>query len=86
MQAEEMCDFVSHKITYEEISPILQAIYPNARGYSVKSTKQFCKKKKKGISPRIFQDHERTIFVYNFCSFFMRRLLCLSTPLISRIT
>ena len=68
MQAEEMCDFISHKITYEEISPILQAIYPNARGYSVKSTKQFCKKKKKefllGSFKTMSEQFLYTIFVH----------------------
>ena len=38
-QLEEMRDFFSQKITYEEISAILQAIYPSVRGYSVKSAK-----------------------------------------------
>ena len=59
MQVEEMCDFFSQIITYEEVNAILQAIYPSVRGYSVKPTKQFCQKK--GISPRIFQDHARKI-------------------------
>ena len=38
MQVEEMHDFLSQKITYEEISAILLAIYRSVRGYSVKST------------------------------------------------
>ena len=46
MQVEEMRDFLSQKIIYEEISAILIAIYYSVRGYSVKSNKQFCKKKK----------------------------------------
>ena len=52
IQVEWMRDFFSQKITYEKISAILQAIYPNIRGYSVKSVKRFYKKN--GISPRIF--------------------------------
>ena len=44
MQVEEVLDFLSQKITYEEISAILLAIYPSVREYSVKSTKRFCKK------------------------------------------
>ena len=36
MQEEEMCDFFSQKIIYEEISAKLQAMYPSVRGYSVK--------------------------------------------------
>ena len=44
VQVEEMCDLVSQKITYEEISAILPAVYPSARGYSVKSTKRFWKR------------------------------------------
>lgn len=44
VQVEEMCDLFSQKITYEEIGAILQAIYPSARGYSVKSTKRFWKR------------------------------------------
>ena len=50
---------MSKKITYEEISAILLAIYSSVRGYSVKSTKQFCQKKK--ISPTIFQEHVQTM-------------------------
>ena len=44
MQVEEVLDFLSQKITYEEITAILLAIYPSVREYSVKSTKRFCKK------------------------------------------
>ena len=44
MQVEEMHDFLSQKITYEEISAIQLVIYPSVRGYSVKSTKRFCNK------------------------------------------
>ena len=51
--------FPPQKITYEEITTILKAIYPTVRGYSVKSTNQICKKQV--ISPRIFQDHVRTM-------------------------
>ena len=36
MQLEEMRDFFSQKIIYEETSVKLQAIYPSVRGYSVK--------------------------------------------------
>ena len=46
MQAEEMRDFLSQKMIYEEIGVILMAIYYSVRGYSVKTNKQFCKKKK----------------------------------------
>ena len=60
MQVEEVHDFFFQKITYEEISAILQGIYPSVREYSVKLTKIFCRKKK-GIFSRIFQDHVRTI-------------------------
>ena len=59
IQVEEMHDFLSQKITYEEISAILLAIYRSVRGYSVKSTKRFCQKNE--ISPRIFQDYVRSI-------------------------
>ena len=41
MQVEQMRDFFSHKITYEEIRAILLPIYPSVRGYSVKSIKRF---------------------------------------------
>ena len=58
-QVEKARDFFSQKITYEEISAILQAIYPSVKGYSVKSIKQFCKQN--GISPRIFQDHMQAV-------------------------
>ena len=77
MQVEEVLDFLSQKITYEEISAILLAIYPSVREYSVKSTKRFCKKN--WISPKIFQGHVRTMiseavaeFPKDFCkiSFF----------------
>ena len=46
MQVEEMRDFLSQKITCEEISAILMAIYYSVRGYYVKSNKQFCKNEK----------------------------------------
>ena len=46
MQVEEVHDFFFQKITYEEISAILQGIHPSVRGYSVKLTKIFCKKKR----------------------------------------
>ena len=59
MQVEEMDDFLSQKITYEEISAILLAIYRSVKGYSVKLIKRFCQKNE--ISPRIFQDHVRSI-------------------------
>ena len=36
MQVEINCDFLSQKITYEEISVILQAIYPSLTGHSIK--------------------------------------------------
>ena len=35
MQVEKNCD-LSQKITYEEISVILQAIYPSLTGHSIK--------------------------------------------------
>ena len=44
MQVEKTRNSFSQKITYEEISAILQAKCASVRGYSVKSTKQFCKK------------------------------------------
>ena len=50
MQVEEMRDFLSQKI-----SAILRTMYPSAREYSVKLTKQLCKNN--GISSRIFQDN-----------------------------
>ena len=56
MQVEEIRDFFSQKNTFEEISAILQTRHPCIRGYSVKSIKPFCKKKK-GISSWISQDH-----------------------------
>ena len=44
IQVEEMADFFSQKIIYEEISAVLKGIYPNVRGYSVNPTEQLCKK------------------------------------------
>ena len=44
IQVEEMADFFSQKIIYEEISAILKGIYPSVRGYSVNPTEQLCKK------------------------------------------
>ena len=41
MQVEINCDFLSQKITYEEISVILQAIYPSLTGYSIKKKWNF---------------------------------------------
>ena len=49
MQVEEMRDFFSQKNTFEEISAILQTRHPCIRGYSVKSIKPFCEKKKESL-------------------------------------
>ena len=49
MQVEEMRDFFSQKNTIEEISAILKTRHPCIRGYSVKSIKPFCEKKKESL-------------------------------------
>ena len=54
MQVEEMRDFFSQKNTIEEISAILQTRHPCIRGYSVKSIKPFCEKKR-----NLFRDLSR---------------------------
>ena len=46
MQVEEMRYFFSQKNTFEEISAILKTRHPCIRGYSVKSIKTFCEKRR----------------------------------------
>ena len=61
MQVEEILDFFSQKETFEEISAILQTRHPGVRGYSVKLSKPFCKKKR-----NFSRDHSRPCASNNF--------------------
>lgn len=39
-----VCELIENeKKTFEEVSEILQSIFPNERGFSIKSVKRFCK-------------------------------------------
>ena len=48
------CQLLKENLCYAEISEILKKNYPNVRGFSVPSIKNFCKKN--GLSSRISQN------------------------------
>ena len=48
------CQLLKENLSYTEISEILKKNYPNVRGFSVPSIKNFCKEN--GLSSRISQN------------------------------
>ena len=48
------CQLLKKNLCYAEISEIMKKNYPNVRGFSAPSMKNFCKKN--GLSSRISQD------------------------------
>ena len=48
------CQLLKENLGYAEVSEILKKNYPNVRGFSVPSIKNFCKKN--GLSSRISQN------------------------------